>query len=105
MYGKVELENLFQVVVTDHQSRGEDGEHDYASWLLTHAIWHNGYGGSAETGIRQGDRFSLCQHGSHNWGQIAEWLTRCLISGRSMDVAARLVERLADRHRNRRTRA
>ena len=89
MYGRVGMEHVRQ---TGH-----------GPFLLTHAIWFNGYGACPETGIRCGDIFELCQHGSTDWDWIEGLIIRCLDKGKSAGETALFVMKLADRRYNRRS--
>lgn len=86
MYGKVELEHV------RHRAHGP--------FLLTHAIWHNGYGPCPETGLREGDDFCLCQHNSTDWDWVELTIIKCLNKGKNITETADLVMRLADRRKS-----
>ena len=77
----------------------------YGEFIITHAIWHNGYGECPETGIRRGEAFCLCQHGSTNWLWVTETIIKCLDKGKTVTETAELVQKIADRRRDNALRA
>lgn len=85
MYGEPKMEKV--------------GRRKAGPWLLTHAVWHNGYGACPETGVRWSlpdaggyhPGFNLIQHGWSDFDAAESFIIKALWKGWNADRIERLM--------------